>query len=60
MLKGLSQEVERLGQHPDLADDFAGRQVADEPHLAGQAERAGHRAADLRRDAEGHAPACRG
>ena len=36
-----------------LAGDFAGRQMANQAHLAGQAEGAAHRAADLRRDAEG-------
>ena len=30
------------------------RQVPDQTHLAGKAERAGHRASDLGRDAEGH------
>ena len=54
MLNARVAQVERVGEHAHLADDFAGREVADQPHLAGQAERAGHRAADLRRDAEGH------
>ena len=42
-----------MRQHSDLAGDFAGAEVADETHLARQAERACHRAADLGRDAEG-------
>ena len=39
-------------QHADLSGDLAGGEVPDEAHLAGETERAGHRAADLRRDAE--------
>ena len=31
-----------------LADDLAGREISHHPHLAGQAEGAGHRATDLR------------
>ena len=31
--------VERVGEHADLTDDFAGGQVPHQPHLAGQAER---------------------
>ena len=54
MLKRVSRMSSALGEHADLADDFAGGQIPDEPHLAGQAERARHRAADLGRDAEGH------
>ena len=54
MLKRVLAHVERVGEHADLADDFAGGQVPDEPHLAGEAERARHGAADLRRDAERH------
>ena len=54
MLNRALPHRERVGQHADLADDFARGQVPREPHLAGQAERAGHRAAHLRRDAEGH------
>ena len=53
-VEGLVLQVERVCQHANLADDFASRQVADQAHLARQAERAGHGAADLRRDAEGH------
>ena len=60
MLNGAIEQAGRRREHADLAGDLAGGQVADQPHLAGQAERAAHRAADLRRDAEGHAPACRG
>ena len=45
---------ERVGEHADLADDLAGGQVPRQPHLAGEAEGAGHGAADLGRDAEGH------
>ena len=54
MLNVTSCSRELRGQHANLAGDFASRQVADQPHLAGQAERARHRAADLRRDAERH------
>ena len=43
-----------VGQHADLAGDLAGREVANQPHLAGEAEAARHRAPHLRRDAEGH------
>ena len=46
--------LERVGQDADLTDDLARRQVAHEPHLAGQTERARHRAANLRGDTEGH------
>jgi len=41
----------------DLVDDLADREIADEPHLAGRAERARHRAARLGRDAHGVARA---
>src|SRR5688500_10791507 len=44
---------ERALPVPDLIDDLAGREIADEPHLAGRAEGAGHRAACLGRDAHG-------
>ena len=37
----------------DLPRDFCRREVADEPHLAGQAEIAVHCASNLARDAEG-------
>ena len=52
-VEALSEHVQLAQQHADLPDDLAGRQVADDAHLAGQAERALHRAADLGRDAEG-------
>ena len=48
----MSQQVELACEHAHLADDLAGREVADEPHLAGEAEGARHRAADLGGDAE--------
>ena len=54
-------EIEPLVAHPecvredaDLADDFAGGEVPDQPHLAREAEAAGHGASDLGRDAERH------
>ena len=53
MLKRWSEHVELAQQDADLADDFARRQVADDAHAPGEAEGALHRAADLRRDAEG-------
>ena len=53
-LNRLSRMLERVGEHADLADDFAGGQVPHQPHLAGEAEAARHRASDLGRDAEGH------
>ena len=37
-----------------LANDFTGRQIADQPHLARETKPAPHRAADLSRDAKGH------
>ena len=37
----------------DLTGDLARREMPNESHLAGQAERAAHRAANLCRDAEG-------
>src|SRR5262249_28596979 len=46
--------LERGNQDANLADNLAGREIAHEPHLSGETERAGHRAPDLRRDAEGH------
>ena len=52
-VEALAEHPELAQQHADLADDFAGRQVADDAHLAGQAEGALHRAADLGREAEG-------
>ena len=54
MLNRALPHRQRVGQHPDLTDDFACGQIPREPHLAGEAERAGHRAAYLRRNAEGH------
>src|SRR5436853_6037602 len=36
----------------DLIDDLADGEIAHETHLAGGAERAGHRAAGLRREAD--------
>ena len=53
-MNGLSRRSSASREHAHLADDLAGGQVAHEPHLAGQAEGARHRAADLGRDAEGH------
>ena len=55
MLNACVAQRQRVGQDPDLADDLAGGEVADQAHLAGEAERAGHGAPDLGRDAEGHA-----
>jgi hypothetical protein len=46
--------LQGIGEHAHLPDDLARGQVADQTHPAGEAERARHRAADLRRDAEGH------
>ena len=40
----------------DLVDDLLGGEVAAQPQPPGRAERAAHRAADLRRDADGGAP----
>ena len=40
------------GQHHELLDDLAGREVAPEPHRAGRAERARKRAAGLRGQAD--------
>ena len=54
MLNGLAEEAGRRASTRTWPDDLARRQVADEAHLAGQAERAGHGAPDLGRDAEGH------
>ena len=45
--------MEGAGQHAHLAHDFPGGEIADQAHLACQAEGARHCAADLRRDAEG-------
>ena len=45
------------GQHDQLLDDLAGREVAAEAHRAGRAERARERAARLRRQADGAAVA---
>ena len=42
-----------MREHAHLADDFPRRQMPHQAHLARQAERARHRAADLRRHAEG-------
>ena len=46
--------VDRLGaaEVEHLVEDLGGGQIAPEPHLAGRAERAGQRAARLRRDAD--------
>ena len=52
MLKARAGEAGRVREHAHLPGDFAGGEVADEAHLAREAERAAHRAADLRRDAE--------
>ena len=46
------EHVELAHEHAHLAGDLAGGQVADDPHLPGQAEAAFHGAADLRRQAE--------
>ena len=54
LFTGVKMLFSREEQHPDLAGDLSGGQVADKAHLAGQAEGACHGAADLRRDAEGH------
>jgi hypothetical protein len=51
-VEGAAGERGVLHQHPDLARNFAGGEVAHETHLAGEAERAIHRTTDLRRDAE--------
>ena len=40
--------------HKNLAQDFPGGHVADEPHRARAAKRAAHRTADLRRNALGY------
>ena len=48
-------EIQLADEDANLPDDFSGGEIPVDPHLAGQAERAAHRAADLRRDAEGHA-----
>ena len=45
--------VERAGEDANLPDDFSRGEIANQAHLAGEAERARHGAADLRRDAEG-------
>ena len=55
MLKRLSSRSQLAREHAHLADDLAGGQVAIDAHLAGQAEGAAHRAADLGGDAEGRA-----
>ena len=52
-VEGRVEQARRPCQHAHLRGDFARRQMAHEAHLAGQAEGAPHRAADLRRDAEG-------
>ena len=43
----------RQAVEPDLIDDLARGEVADPPHLARGAERAGHGTAGLGRDADG-------
>src|SRR5262249_25222154 len=53
-VEGGCTHFERVGEHAHLADDLAGGQIPHEPHPAGQTERARHRAADLRRNAERH------
>ena len=45
-----SRVASRFGPH-DLSGDLTRREIRLEPHLAGRAEAAPHRAADLRRDA---------
>ena len=50
----LVQQPGRGSKHHNLPDDLSGGEMPDQPHLAGQAEAARHRAAHLRRDAEGH------
>ena len=52
MLNDLSRRSVAVGQHADLTGDLARREVAHEPHLAGETEVAVHRAADLAGDAE--------
>ena len=52
MLKRHAEQAEFTRQDADLAGNLAGRQVAHEPHPSRQAERALHRAADLRGHAE--------
>ncbi len=47
-------QTKRVCEHPHLPGNLAGGQIANEPHLPGQAERARHGASDLRRDAERH------
>ena len=51
-VEGRTGEAGGVREHADLTDDLAGGKIPHEPHLAGQAERAAHRAPDLRRDAE--------
>jgi hypothetical protein len=51
-VEGLAGQAGVLRQDSGLPGDFGGRQVAQQPHLARQAERAAHRAAHLGRDAE--------
>ena len=53
MLNGASSRPVAGASTRTCAGDLAGREVAHQAHLAGQAERAAHRAAHLRRDAEG-------
>ena len=59
MLKRCRRACQLAGEHANLAGDFAGGEIAVDPHLAGQAERALHRAADLGGDAEGHVASAR-
>jgi len=47
-------QVQGAGEHAYLTGDLASAQVSNEPHFAREAERARHRAADLRREAERH------
>src|SRR5688572_26771091 len=46
-------------QDHDLRDDLSGREIADQPHLPREAERAAQRASDLRRYTEGVAVGAR-
>jgi hypothetical protein len=46
------EHVHLAREHANLADDFTCRQISNNPHSRRQAERALHRAPDLRREAE--------
>ena len=54
MLNGEVEQAGGGGQDADLSGNLARSEIADEPHLARQAEPARHRASDLGRDAERH------